>query len=76
MGYKIERGIGGAYEKETYILIKRDCRMCKCSGCAVLAVGFVAGRRAGIQEVKPGKKFWGKDYVETADFKEQASSSE
>ena len=26
--------IAGGSEKETYILIKRDCRMCKCSGCS------------------------------------------
>lgn len=62
--------------KKKYISLLRGIVVCvNAAAAAVLAVGFVAGMRAGY-----GSETWkeileGKNYVETAEFQEQAASS-
>ena len=62
--------------KKKHISLLRGIVVCvNAAAAAVLAVGFVAGMRAGY-----GSETWkeileGKNYVETAEFQEQAASS-
>ena len=62
--------------KKKHISLLRGIAVCvNAAAAAVLAVGFVAGMRAGY-----GSETWkeileGKNYVETAEFQEQAASS-
>ena len=62
--------------KKKHISLLRGLAVCvNAAAAAVLAVGFVAGMRAGY-----GSETWkeileGKNYVETAEFQEQAASS-
>ena len=62
--------------KKEHISLLRGIVVCvNAAAAAVLAVGFVAGMRAGY-----GSETWkeileGKNYVETAEFQEQAASS-
>lgn len=62
--------------KKKHISLLRGIAVCvNAAAAAVLAVGFVAGMRAGYGSETWKEILGGKNYVETAEFQEQAASS-
>lgn len=62
--------------KKKHISLLRGIVVCvNAAAAAVLAVGFVAGMRAGYGSETWKEILGGKNYVETAEFQEQAASS-
>ena len=62
--------------KKKHISVLRGIAVCvNAAAAAVLAVGFVAGMRAGYGSETWKEILGGKNYVETAEFQEQAASS-
>ena len=62
--------------KRKHISLLRGIAVCvNAAAAAVLAVGFVAGMRAGYGSETWKEILGGKNYVETAEFQEQAASS-
>lgn len=62
--------------KKRHISLLRGIAVCvNAAAAAVLAVGFVAGMRAGYGSETWKEILGGKNYVETAEFQEQAASS-
>lgn len=62
--------------KKKHISLLRGIAVCvNAAAVAVLAVGFVAGMRAGYGSETWKEILGGKNYVETAEFQEQAASS-
>lgn len=62
--------------KKKRISLLRGIAVCvNAAAAAVLAVGFVAGMRAGYGSETWKEILGGKNYVETAEFQEQAASS-
>lgn len=62
--------------KKEHISLLRGIVVCvNAAAAAVLAVGFVAGMRAGYGSETWKEILGGKNYVETAEFQEQAASS-
>ena len=62
--------------KKKHISLLRGIAVCvNVAAAAVLAVGFVAGMRAGYGSETWKEILGGKNYVETAEFQEQAASS-
>ena len=62
--------------KKKHIFLLRGIVVCvNAAAAAVLAVGFVAGMRAGYGSETWKEILGGKNYVETAEFQEQAASS-
>ncbi len=62
--------------KKKHMSLLRGIAVCvNAAAAAVLAVGFVAGMRAGYGSETWKEILGGKNYVETAEFQEQAASS-
>lgn len=62
--------------KKKHISLLRGIVVCvNAAAAAVLAVGFIAGMRAGYGSETWKEILGGKNYVETAEFQEQAASS-
>ena len=62
--------------KKKHISLLRGIAVCvNAAAAAVLAIGFVAGMRAGYGSETWKEILGGKNYVETAEFQEQAASS-
>ncbi len=62
--------------KKKHISLLRGIAVCvNAAAAAVLAVGFVAGMRAGYGSETWKEILGGKNYMETAEFQEQAASS-
>lgn len=62
--------------KKKHMSLLRGIAVCvNAAAAAVLAVGFVAGMRAGYGSEPWKEILGGKNYVETAEFQEQAASS-